>query len=181
MELRPELQLKAAIKALKDTIIPAVDSRHGVAVEQANLVVHSLEMIAENLPKQYRYDRHELDSWISLAAELIAVVEGDELTGRAVAALKPLLQYQRDALAKAGAEPDELHQGILAMRSTISAVVTAILDDGSSEAQIQMQQYLFSSAKQQLLRERSWLAPMGLDPELSSLPPIESLLDDVKT
>lgn len=181
MELRPELQLKAAIKALKDTIIPAVDSRHGIAVEQANLVLHSLEMVVENLPRQYGYDRHELDSWVSLAAELIAVVEGGELTGQAVAALEPLLQHHRDTLARARAEPAELHQGILAMRETISALVTAVLDDGSNEAQVKMQHYLFSSAKQQLLRERSWLAPMGLDPELSSLPPIESLLDAVKT
>ena len=67
MELRPAFQIPALIKSLTDVVLPAVDPANKLAQEQGQLIVGMLALIAQRLPLQYRYDRHELDSFIALA------------------------------------------------------------------------------------------------------------------
>ena len=70
MEMRPSFQIPALIKSLTDVVLPAVDPANKLAQEQGQLIVGMLHLIAQRLPLQYRYDRHELLSFIGLADEI---------------------------------------------------------------------------------------------------------------
>src|SRR3546814_17918669 len=45
-----DLQLQVVIKALKDTVMPAVDPAHRMAIEQLGLSIATLSMVRERLP-----------------------------------------------------------------------------------------------------------------------------------
>ena len=60
MQLRYEIALAAMMKSMTDVVIPAVDGKNDLAVQQANLVVGLLNLLAQQLPQQFRFDRDEL-------------------------------------------------------------------------------------------------------------------------
>src|SRR3546814_16465351 len=45
-----DLQLQVVIKALQDTVMPAVDPAHRMAIEQLGLSIATLSMVRERLP-----------------------------------------------------------------------------------------------------------------------------------
>ena len=66
MELRPELILTTVIKSLGDNVIPAIDPDNAPARQQAQLSIALLEILKSRLPLMYRYDRHDLKSFVEL-------------------------------------------------------------------------------------------------------------------
>ncbi|MCK9504333.1 MAG: hypothetical protein M0Q95_09130 [Porticoccaceae bacterium] len=180
MEIRADFQLKSVIKALKDNVIPAVDPNHKMAVEQAQLAVHVLQVLADKLPMQYRYDRHELNQYVALAERLETQVCGGAKTTEALADLKKLMAPGRDTLDRARAEPSELEQALLNLRAKVGDLVAAALEDGDETSRKHLEKEIMASAREQLTRERSWLIPMGFEPDPAALTPVEQLLDPVK-
>ena len=180
MEIRADFQLKSIIKALKDNVIPAVDPNHKMAVEQAHLAVHVLQVLADKLPMQYRYDRHELNQYVNLAEKLGTQISGGAKTTDALAQLEALVAPGRDTLDRARAEPSELEQALLHLRAKVGDLVEAALEDGDETSQKHLEKEIMASAREQLTRERSWLIPMGFEPDPATLTPVEQLLDPVK-
>ena len=70
MQMRPEVQIAAMIKAMKDVVIPAVAGTNKLAEEQAKLVVGMLSLMAYQLPLQFRFDRDELARLVETSAAL---------------------------------------------------------------------------------------------------------------
>src|SRR3546814_20596692 len=56
-----DLQLQVVIQALKDTVMPAVDPAHRMAIEHLRLSIATLSMVRERLPPA------ELREWQELA------------------------------------------------------------------------------------------------------------------
>src|SRR3546814_20887185 len=72
-----DLQLQAAIKALSDTVGPAVDPADKVASEQLHLVIATLGMVRERLPAQRRFIRRLLDDAVAIAGAVKAREQDD--------------------------------------------------------------------------------------------------------
>ena len=178
MELRPEFQLKTAIRALTDVVLPAVDPDNRLAQEQARLVIGMLGLLMQRLPLAYRYDLDELSRSLSLAAELSSLA-ASRPPGE-VAPLEDLARsvaLGRDVQARARAEPAELEAANHALRAGIGALVTALSSGPSTDVRGLVSRLVLDHAQQQLLRERAWLAPQGWEPA-GSLPAIETLIGD---
>src|SRR3546814_7087632 len=98
-----DLQLQAAIKALSDTVGPAIDPADKVASEQLHLVIATLGMVRERLPAQRRFIRRLLEDAAAIAGAVNASEHDDRLAEAVVVA--------RAALADPELEAHELEIG----------------------------------------------------------------------
>ena len=116
--------LKAAAKALRDVVTPAVDAANPIALQQLKLVIDWLEFHRQRAPEWWRLDAFELSANRALARELLAVAPAqaqaplvrdarafDATTRQAiertvVGASKRWLEAQRAWYAPLSIEPD---------------------------------------------------------------------------
>lgn len=167
MQLREDIQLKTAIRALSEVILPAVDSSNALAVEQTQVVIGLLELMAARLPRQFQYDCDELARLLVLSRSLPAADDG---------ALATAVAHGGEVLARAQCGPQELVEAIRALRAASGAVIGALYRDGDAGTRALVSAQVLAHAEQQLLRERAWLAPQGWEMQPHSVPAIEDLL-----
>ena len=167
MQLREDLQLQTAIRALTEVVTPAVDTSNALAVEQLQVVIGMLHLMAARLPLRFRYDCDELTRLLELCTALGA--QEDSALAQASAA-------GSEVLARAQADPAEVLQSIRELRSLSGALITAVYRDGDDAARSRVSQLVLAHADQQLLRERAWVAPQGWEIQPERLASIEDLL-----
>jgi hypothetical protein len=175
MDLRPALQLKSAIRALTDVVLPAIDPGNKLAQEQARLTIGMLHLALQRLPLAFRYDLDELSRLLDLAAALSDHAGAHPQAQEIARELAPLIAQGKAVRARALADPAELQASSLALRERIGPLVTALTQDRSGPDLKPVSTLVMEHAKAQLLRDRAWLAPQGWEPA-GSLPDIETLL-----
>ena len=87
----PDLQLKMVIKALSETVTPAVDPNNKVAQEQLHLAVATLGVLRSRLPMTRRYYRALAQDAIALARELEKATGASKPLGAAIDAVSNAL------------------------------------------------------------------------------------------
>ena len=133
MQLREDLQLQTVIRALTEVVMPAVDSGNALAVEQLQVVIGMLHLLAARLPLRFRYDCDELARLLELCKALSA--NEDSALARASVAGAAVL-------ARAQADPAEVLQAIRELRSLSGALITAIYRDGDEASRTWKEQGL---------------------------------------
>lgn len=167
MQLRQDIQFKSVIRALTDVILPAVDSSNALAVEQTQVVIGMLQLMAARLPMQFRYDCDELARLLELCRTLEAHDDGT---------LAAASRAGAEVLARAQAGPDEVLHAIRELRRLSGELITDTYRDGDDAVRAHVSQQVLAHADQQLLRERAWVAPQGWETQPEALPAIEDLL-----
>lgn len=170
MQLRPDVALRATVKSLKDVVLPAVDAHNGPAVEQLQIAIGLIALVAERLPLEFRYDCDELERLLAFAHALKEVTAGD------APALESGTAEAQDVLDRAQASPADVLAAIRALRETTGAVVGAAYADGDPHTREQLSALVLAHAGEQLTRERAWLLPQGWEPAPERLPAIEDLV-----
>ena len=178
MEVRPEIQIQAMIKAMVDVVLPAVDPEQKMAQEQARLVIGTLGLIASRLPVAYRFDRDQLDRYVSLSRELVALDQADG-GGQTVSKLESLAERGADVLQRARAEPSELESTVFDLRAEVSSLLQSLHKSSSPEKWNKVNRLILDASKMEIDRERALVVAMGFEPKPGSIPPIESLLPQV--
>ena len=176
MQMRPEVQLKSAIKALTDVVLPAVDANNKLAQEQARLVIGLLTLLGQQLPLQFRFDCDELARMVDYAQSLQALAAGGAETQAAGKALAGVQQAAAATLEGVKSSPDAVLQAVRALRTSTGAVISALQSDGDAAARAKAHALTLSMSKEQLLRDRSWLLMQGWEPDPKSIPAIDTLL-----
>lgn len=179
MQLRPDVQLQSMIKSLVDTVLPAIAPDNKLALEQAQLVVATLQLMQQRLPLAYRYDCDELARLLTLAEDLGECARGGDATDGARDGLAEAARAGDDVLARAKAEPDEVTAAVKVLRSTVGALVQAVFVEGDKNSCAAVRQWVLKSSGEQLKRERAWLIAQGWEPDPKALPPVEDLLQRV--
>ena len=180
MEVRPEIQIQAMIKAMVDVVLPAVDPEQKMAQEQARLVIGTLGLIASRLPVAYRFDRDQLDRYVSLSRELVALDKADG-GGQTVSKLESLAERGADVLQRARAEPAELESTVFDLRAEVSSLLQSLHKSSSPEKWNKVNRLILDASRMEIDRERALVVAMGFEPKPGSIPPIESLLPPVNT
>ena len=180
MQLRPQVQIQAVIKAMMEDVIPALDQTNQLAMQSAQLTIGTLALIAQHLPLEYRYDCDELARLVGLASTLGAQAKDGVSMDSVVAELAAAAKYGTDVLDRARAEPAEIVDAVRRLRATTGATVRAVFKAGTEAAQAAAQAAVLSMSKEQLLRDRSWLLMQGWEPDPKSVPAIDTLLAPLK-
>ncbi len=175
MQLRADIQLRAAIKALTDTIAPAVDPENKLAIEQLQMVIGALTIVEQNLPLQFRFDRNELHRLLALANSIAgAAAEGKQET--IVSAVKRAADAGALVLDRAKADSEEVLHAVRDLRAECGAATTALVRGGGSAAQRAVTETVLAYSREQTLRDRSWLMSLGFESPQADIPPIRELL-----
>ena len=178
MDLRPALQIQTVIKAMTDVILPAVAADNKLAQEQAKLVIGTLHLIAQRQPLMFRYDRDELSRFLALAETLQSRATGLPGAATALHALTTATDIGEDMLDRARAEPGELEAANFDLREKIGALIKAVYAEADAASLKPIGAIVTAHAKEQLLRERSWLIAQGWEADPMSVPAIETLIGD---
>tara|TARA_R110000787_G_scaffold211663_9_gene321494 strand:- start:19412 stop:19960 length:549 start_codon:yes stop_codon:yes gene_type:complete len=176
MQLRSEIQLKSMIKAMQDVVIPALDDRNRLAVEQAQLVTGMLGLMQHQMPLQYRFDRDELKRLIETLEGCRLLCEQDAGLSSHLEQHKRLIAESRVVLEGSKVDPDGLQQAVRALRFRIGELVSLANEHASEGTRIQIEKNVLAASGAQLLRDRALLAPQKWEPDPAALPNIESLL-----
>jgi hypothetical protein len=179
MEIRPEIQIRAMIKAMVDVVLPAVDPEQMMAQEQARLVIGTLGLIANRLPLAYRFDRDQLNRYVALSREIVALDRANGEGGQAVSKLESLAERGADVLKRARAEPSELESTVFDLRAEVSSLLQSLHKSSSPEKWVKVNKLILDASKLEIERERALVVAMGFEPDPESIPPIESLLPRV--
>jgi hypothetical protein len=176
MELRPAFLLQTIVKAMADIILPAVDPNNKLAQEQVRLVIGMLNLVTSRLPLMYRYDRDELSRFLALASTLQSLAKELPDADVALQALEDTFESGGDVLSRARAEPSELETANFDLREKIGALITVLYTATDATKLEQISKAINSHAKEQLLRDRSWLISQGWEPDPAAIPDIETLI-----
>ena len=172
MQLRADIQLRAAIKALTDTVAPTIDPAHKLALEQVQMVIGALTIVEQNLPLQFRFDCNELERLLRLAESM---ADGDD-SHPALGGVRRSADAGARVLDRARADPADVLNAVRDLRAECGAATTAVFRDGSPAARKAVTDTVLGYSKEQTLRDRSWLLNVGFEPAGSDVPPIEQLL-----
>ncbi|MCK9285184.1 MAG: hypothetical protein M0P39_12990, partial [Rhodocyclaceae bacterium] len=83
-----------------------------------------------------------------------------------------------DVLDRARAEPSELEAANFELREKIGALITALYSGTETGKLKHISGIVTAHAKEQLLRERSWLIGQGWEADPKSIPAIETLIGE---
>jgi len=173
MQMRPEIQITSVIKAVKDVLIPAIDPNNKLAVEQAQLVVGLLSLLASQLPVQFR---DELARLLATAESLTAIPADDTNLATAIGELAASRTAGASILEHCRVDPAILVNSVRELRQKVGAVVSAAAGTSDVATQLRIEKIILDLSKEQLLRDRSLMKPQGWEPDPAALPAIAELL-----
>ncbi|PWR25297.1 hypothetical protein [Zavarzinia aquatilis] len=173
MQMRPDVQISSMIKALEDTILPAIPAGQGLAAEQGRLVVGMLKLMACQLPLQFAFDRDELSRLLDCCDGL---AEAMAPWPEAAADLTAALQAGRDLLARCQAGPEDLCGGLRRLNAALAQVIDRVAPQASTAEFERLQAPILAQSREQLLRDRALMATQGWETGPGAPPDIALLL-----
>lgn len=176
MQMRPQIQITSMIKAMTDVVMPAVDPNNKLAVEQSQLIVGMLSVMAHQLPVQFHFDRDELQRLVKTASSLQAVSVTEASVQQTLGNLGACSANAADVLDRCTFDPAALESTIRDMREAVGAVVQAVAATTDLDAQLSVEKIILGMSKEQLLRDRSLMLPQGWEPDPKAVPSIQTLL-----
>jgi hypothetical protein len=159
-----DLQIQAALKALSDTVAPAIDPDDKMAVEQLHLVIASLGMVRERMPVQRRFIRRLLEDALALAEELNSIETDHGLAGAIGGA--------RAALSDPELEAHELEE----TRAMLTSVTVKLIAAAGGEGLDRFGAAVARGSKMPLDRLRAWSIMSGFEPDESEVKPLSHLV-----
>lgn len=171
MQLRPAIQIQSVIKALREVVIPAIDPKNKLALEQAQLSIGLLALMAQQLPVQFQFDCDELGRLVAYADALCACAPGaaaDALAAETLTAARTLQAAQ--------ATPTDIEQAVRALREKSGALISAVFAQGDDAIQAKVSALTLAMSEHQLLRERAMVLMQGWEADPKAVPPLDRLL-----
>lgn len=163
----------AAIRAMNELIIPAIDRSDPLALEQATIVAGLLEMIESRI--DYVADRNRFE-----ARHYLGV--GRRVLPSALIVSKRIGQELRDAIDHADSmlrSPDSTVSDIRSCTATLAGTITALVRASSSagadvSARHTIETTILIDSKELLDAQRSWFLPQGWEKDSTKVPSIEN-------
>lgn len=176
MQLRPDIQITSMIKAMTDVILPAVDPNNKLAVEQSQLIVGMLSLMAKQLPIQFKFDRDELGRLLAGSSDLKRMPTADAKVKASQDRLAACESEATKVLGQCTVDPSTLLHAIREMRQAMGDIVLVLAETDDLTTQLKVEKTILDMSREQLLRDRAMLMMQGFERDPAALPSIESLL-----
>ncbi|ALR20198.1 MULTISPECIES: hypothetical protein [Sphingobium] len=164
----PSIDLRIAniVKSLEQVVLPALGPRERLAKDQIGLCIGHLRMIGEQWRWAAAFEGGSFDAMVALAEAMRPSVDPfyvEEL-GAAIEAGKAV--DKRDLAA--------VEHGILVLGGLIDRIILG--EDGKVELAPAARDAVLAYGAAQSIRERTWFAATGLDPDGQDLPDIPAMM-----
>ncbi|AKH69076.1 hypothetical protein IMCC21906_01398 [Spongiibacter sp. IMCC21906] len=161
-----QLQLKAAVKSLKDNVLPAIDSDNELAQQQMQLSMATIEIALANLPSLHGVLRKDIEQHAGMAKDMANLLEAGESKQQ----LTELIEQADSVLANPELGMTQLQLEARAIRSRIGDVITANLDEPA------LDDIVLQHSEASLALGRALNKPMGFEPSPDDVADVASLL-----
>jgi hypothetical protein len=166
-----DLRLATMIRAMSDVVIPSLGEGHGLAAEQAQLVLAHLHVLRDQVDYAAEFERRELRAASALGHALVSGREGGSGTAAARTRLQAVLAME------AGEHPAQMRERAEAIRAAVEELIRASQDD-SDEVKARVRSVVIVHERMAANDHRAWFAAMGWESGESRLPSIPQLLMD---
>lgn len=161
MTLDLDVQLQVALRALEETVAPALGNAEKHVVEQLHLAIATIGFVKTRLPDARRYARMELAAYLELAEQSLACAGDDSELAASVSSGRAILDSVEADSAGIAAATRALRDGVTALGSrtqdpAVRAALDALVLDRGGAIVAQAQQ---------------WASPFGFELKPEDLPP----------
>lgn len=163
--------LTAAVRALDEVIIPAIDPADPLALEQARIISKLIAQLESRLDYYYDRIRFQLHHNVALGKEL--TTDAPTVSPEIADALAAAISAGNELLDEPGAKAPELEAATERLAGLISALVRASATTDSATRD-RIERSILLAAKPTLDAQRAWFLPQGWEPDPSKVPSIES-------
>lgn len=161
-----DLRIQNIVKALEQVIIPALPHGEKLAKDQAGLCIGHLNMIARQWKLSAAFEATSLAAMEALGKRLVPLVD-PVFAAQITATLDSVAGTARD-------DPDAMEAAIVELGGTIDKAILG--GDGRFALPPAAWTAILDYGDRQSLRERSWFADNGLDPDRLTLPGIAEVV-----
>lgn len=166
-----DLQLQAVLKALSDTVAPALDPANKVAMEQLHLSIATIAMVRDHLPLARRFARRQLEDALDLARAVAEAARADPAIG--VAALDIAVAVTPALLTDPTADTADFEAG----SATLTAATLVVINAGQNSAAIAaIDAAVLQASRPAIERSRAWFLSAGFEPGPTVIRPLTALL-----
>lgn len=160
MDVRPDLQIQAVLTAMRDVILPAVDTGNKLAQEQAHLVIGTLQLIARRQPIAYLYDCDELERYVRFA-EALEICAGAEADPEIAMALARSAANGKILLERPRGAPNDIENAIFELRALTGTLIQNVWPRGTENTRKALFDVVLTMSRAELDRELAMVVDMG--------------------
>lgn len=171
-----ELRLQSMLRSMNEVIIPAIDKKAQLAVDQANILVGNLRILLDQHDKEYQFRVTELRQYVELVKGLVAVAKGGADTDASRNEAATLLARAGPVAELPIPTQVELTEQVRALRAAADALTKAAYADGDPAFRKAAGDLVLNAGGEEILRERVWVRKANFEAEPDALPAIEDLL-----
>lgn len=166
-----DLRLRTMMKALSEVVMPAIDPVNRMAMEQAGVILGSLDFLREQIDYAHWYEAADLMSLCNLAADLEGV---DAL--QVAPELSSIRTHGASIATRWDVALPALRQASAELREAISLTVEAAFAQPDTAIRSAVQRLVLEQSRDQLGRERAFVAGTKWDGFPETLRTIEASL-----
>lgn len=167
-----DLRIRSMLKALSETVLPAVDPANKAAIEQLHITLGSLSLLREQIDYAYAFEIADLRDMIAVIAGLPALAGPvSDATRQVVGEAEALASREPTALTR-------LQDANYGLRAAIAEEIAAAYQRLDAAAADRLDAWLLKNAALQIGRERAFVAATGFDVFPETLQSIGALLDN---
>lgn len=157
-----DIGLKSVVKALVDTVAPAIDPSDHLAKEQLRLAASYVDFVRQRLHLIHARERYDLRHYVKLANDLLAL----DIPGQSppIATLRLALSAAVPLVDDPAALTGEIRAAAMDLAHAVAGVVQAVHDDASPERAQLVDRAVLAATGEKLEMELLWYQPIGFDP-----------------
>jgi hypothetical protein len=169
-----DVGLNAVIRSLSDVITPAVNPDSALAREQLRLSIEYLRFAVSRIDFLYARAEFEARHHLRLATAVCSAVEDQPAR---TAELARRASQAGQALSAADTMPIAELRQLSAELSEATASLVRGLDTASDALRRSVIRVVANASSERVAFERSWYAPLGLDPDGEDVPDLRQLVE----
>jgi hypothetical protein len=166
-----DLQLQVALKALRETVAPAVDPANKVAIEQLHLSIATIAIVRDRLPQARRFARRQMTDALALADSVARAARTDPSID--LAALDAALATGEALLVDPDAETADFEASNAIVTEATLAVINAAQNSAAIAA---IDAAVLRASAPGIERGRAWFLSAGFEPDPTAIRPLAALL-----
>jgi hypothetical protein len=170
------LRIHAMIRSLREVVLPALPNDEMLAIDQANILVGYLGIMAQQHDRVLEYLLVELAEYAELLGAMVEDARGARSIEHAVAKARAALDLAAPILQMPIPRQGELSALVRSLKESVDELLLAARQDGTPAYRQASSKRVMLQAEQQILRERVWFRASGFELAASQLPSIDDVL-----
>jgi hypothetical protein len=170
------LRIQSMIRSLREVILPALPNEQMLAIDQANILVGYLRIMAEQHDRVFEYLLVELSEYAELVSALTKDAQGGESIDGAVVTAQSALAKAAPVLRTSIPRQAELAALVKSLKLSVDELQHAARRNGTAAMRQASTKHVMEQAERQIMRERVWFRASGFELDAGELPPIDQVL-----